>query len=215
MEKYGWNPTDWTIFLEDSEIFATPDRKMLNGKLPFNIIPRKSEKNKLYGRRSVIEVDDGYLVGFYRGEWGGNLFWFSKNGKRRYEISDHEIVQFIIRENRVYAIEGLSHLNISKGSLIEIKKIDNKWSAVNYAALPAAPDGIDLDRENNFIIITSSDLLLVDATGKINTIESDGFWRGLYPTSILLKNNCAYIGMRGGILKFDLSSHDKQWLTPD
>lgn len=162
LSKYNHDTKDWTVFLKGTKVFATVSRKKISDTLPFKIIPTENDKYKIGGSRSVIQVDDGFLVGFYRGEWGGNLYWFSKDGKQKYEISNHEIVQFIKRDNKIYAIEGLDHGSISEGSIIEVNKLDEKWRAIDYLKLPSAPAGIDLDINNRFIIITSNSLLTID-----------------------------------------------------
>ncbi len=211
--KYNSAPNDWTVFLKDNNVYATNNRQKVSDTLPFKISVTQKDYYQIGGRKSVLKVDDGYLVGFYRGEWGGNLYWFSNDGKSRYEISGHEIVQFIKRNDKIYAIEGLAHMNVSRGSIIEIKKANNKWIASDYIKLPSAPDGIDLDNKNNFIVITSESLLSVDTTSKLNTLIAKGFWDSyLYPTSIVLKNDTAYVGMRKGVFKFDLTTHTQEWL---
>ncbi len=210
---YNHAQDDWTVFLKDSKIYATNNRNKTSDSLPFKIIPTEEERYRIGGSRSVIKVDNGYLVGFYRGEWGGNLYWFSQDGKNKYEISDHEIVQFIKRDNKIYAIEGLAHLDMSAGSIIEIKEVNKKWTAVEHLKLPSAPDGIDLATNNNFVIITSKSLLTVDTNFKIDTLIEKGFWRAaLYPTSLVIKDSIAYMGMRKGVFKYDLTTNKQEWL---
>ena len=213
LSKYNHAQDDWTVFLKGNNIYATNSRNKTSDTLPFKIIPTKKEKNKIAGSRSVIKVNNGYLVGFYRGEWGGNLYWFSQDGKNKYEISDHVIVQFIKRDNKFYAIEGVGHLGIPDGSIIEIKEVNKKWIAVEHLKLPSAPDGIDLAQNNNFVIITSKSLLTVDTNFKIDTLIEKGFWwPALYPTSLVIKDNIAYVGMRKGIFKYDLTTNKREWL---
>jgi len=212
--KFNSAPDDWTVLLKENTLYVTNAPNKTSDTLPFNI-PVTSYR-QFGGRKSVLEVDDGYLVGFYRGEFGGNLHWFSKDGKSNYEISGHKIVQFIKRSNKIYAIEGLAHLGLSSGSIIEVRKMNNKWTALNYLRLPSAPDGIDLDSQNNFIIITSESLLSVDTNKNIDTLITKGFWSALlYPTSIVVKDKIAYVGMRKGILKFNLTTHKQEWLLND
>ena len=185
LSNYNHAQDDWTVYLKDNKIYSTNSRTKTSDTLPFKIIPTEEEKYKIGGRRSVIKVDNGYLVGFYRGEWGGNLYWISRDGKSKYEISGHEIVQFIKRDNKIYAIEGLAHLGRSEGSIIEIKEVNKKWTAVEYLKLPSAPDGVDLAQNNNFVIITSKSLLTVDINLKIDILIEKGFWwAALYPTSL-------------------------------
>jgi len=209
LSKYNHAKDDWTVYLKDSKIYATNSRDKTSDTLPFKIIPTKEEKYRIGGSRSVIKVDNGYLVGFYRGEWGGNLYWFSQDGKNKYEISDQEIIQFITRDNKIYAIEAHAHM----GSIIEIKKANEKWTSVEYLKLPSAPDGVDLAQDNNFVIITSESLLTVNTNLQIDILIEKGFWWAtLYPTSLVIKDNIAYMGMRKGVFKYDLTTKKQEWL---
>lgn len=38
------------------------------------------------GDRFALEVDDGLLIAFDMGEWGGGLWWYSKDGSKSYEL---------------------------------------------------------------------------------------------------------------------------------
>jgi hypothetical protein len=217
ISKYNSDPNDWVVYLEGNQVCADKTRKRLNKEgLPFRIKPAKSEGYKLRGRLSAVKVDDGYLVGFYRGEWGGNLYWFSNDGKVKYEISSHQIVQFIKRDSNIYAIEGLAHLSTSEGSIIQVEKKNYKWTVSEYQKLPSAPDAVQLDNKNNFIIVTSSSLLSIDREKHIDILIKEGFWQHyLYPSSMVIQGNVIYIGMRKGVYKFDLAKGKDEWMMPE
>jgi hypothetical protein len=217
LNKLGFSPADWTVFLENDKVRVANSTQFKNlAQLPFSIKGSKKEQINLIGRQSFIKVADGYLVGFYRGEWGGYLYWFSNDGKQYYKISDHEIVQFIMRENRIYAIEGLAHLDNSEGSILNIVKNNDRWIAQTYLKLNAAPEAIGLDRRNNLIIVTSKSLLSLDIDAKIKTLIETGIWYyGLYPNSLVILNDNVFIGMRKGVFKYDLQSGNQEWLLKD
>ena len=62
------------------------------------------------GRRHVLAVPDGYLVGFDAGEWGGALYWFSPNGARTTKLADDNVHGLVaVGPNLVASIEGLDH----------------------------------------------------------------------------------------------------------
>jgi len=221
--KYNSVPNDWFVYFDGDEIRVDDVRYKRRSKI--NELPFKLEQSNgnIIGItppfaevRDVVEVDDGYLAGFNGGEWGGELHWFSKNGKERYKISGHQIAQFIKRDNKVYAIEGLSHLGMSRGSIIEIEKKHGKWAAKEFLKLPAAPNAVQLDSKDNFIVVTSSSLLSVDKNVKINTLIKNGMWNiYLYPSSMVIQNDVVYIGMRKGVYKFDLTTKKDEWLLPE
>jgi len=239
-QEYNWAPNDWVVYLDEGEIRVDDvrnyKRRDLRSELPFEI---KQSNNKwtnvsapLAGLRDVIEVGDGYLVGFNRGEWGGELYWFSKNGEEKYKISGHQIVQFIKRDNKIYAIEGLAHLSTG-GSIIEIEKEEGKWIAKEFLKLPTTPEAVQLDSKGNFIVVTfgtnwsfdkggmtvinaTPGLFSIDREANIDTLVKDGIWGDyLYPSSMVIQNDVVYIGMRKGVYKFDLTTKRDEWLLPE
>lgn len=161
-----------------------------------------------------MKVDDGYLVGYDRGEFGGSLFWFLSDGEEHYKITNINLQQFILRDREIYAIQGLSHMGTNQGSIVRITK-KQKWSAIDYLRLPSAPRAIALDRQNNFLIISSSALLKVDLEQKVSTLIANDHWLYyLCPNSILLDKGFIYLGMRGGILRYNINSRKQDWLSP-
>jgi hypothetical protein len=216
LTHYNWSHNDWIVYSKGNNVHAKLMGQMpFVNELPFKIEPSdEQEKYKMRGKRSVVKVVDGYLVAFWRGEFGGYLYWFSDNGITRKLISPAMIVQFLKRDNKIYAIEGLAHMSISEGSIVEIKKVNDSWTTSEYLTLPFAPYAARLDTKNNFIIVTSDDLLSVDINRNVDTLVKEGFWPGLYPTSMVIQNDICYIGMRQGVLKFDLLKRRQKWLVP-
>lgn len=214
--KYNNSQLEWTVSLKDSKVQVIKSRPYYDQSiLPFKIKRNKSDEGKMAGKISLLEVEDGYLIGFYRGEWGGYLYWFSRDGKHHYLISNDEIVQFIKRNGINYAIQGLAHLSMSEGSIIEIEKQSDKWIAKEYLQLPTAPEAIGLDANNNFIVITSKSLLKINNDKTVVVLIEKGVWYdGLYTNSLIIKDEIVYAGMRAGVYKYNLSTGKEEWLLP-
>jgi len=244
---YNSAKNDWIVYLDKNEIRVVDDRSytykqnLTNKKLPFKIEQK--------GPSDAIKVKDGYLVGFNRGEWGGGLCWFSKNGKKKDEIFDSmfssPVVQFIERDNIIYAITGLAHLGMSFGNIIKIEKKEKKWIAEEFLKLPDAPCAIQLDSKDNMLVFTSSGLYSIDKEANFDTLAvkfrrpvipiievelpddtlrvmqkpletyPKWLWGFLYPTSMVIQNDVVYVGMRGGVYKFDLTTRKEEWLLPE
>jgi hypothetical protein len=125
IKKYNFSPNKWYVYKKNDSAYVVDEKGVLPIQLPFKVKVKKEDRSVSFGRPSIMKVDNGYLIGFYKGEWGGALYWVSKDGKKYYKISNHEIVQFINKDGKLYAIEGLSHLNMSEGSIIEIYKLNS------------------------------------------------------------------------------------------
>ena len=215
LRKYGFSSQDWAVYKNNDSVFVADMKEVPSSQLPFKVKVKKGDSRDFFGRASIVKVEDGYLVGFYRGEWGGALYWVSNDGKNYYKISDQEIVQFVKRNDKQFAVEGLAHLTMSQGSIIEIVRQNGKWTVKNYLKLPTAPEAVALDGQNNFIIITSKSLLKVDNDANTSILINEGLWdNALYPNSLVIHNTIVYAGMRAGVYQYDLSSGKDHWLLP-
>jgi len=235
LTKYNLGQNYWVVFLDQNEARVDHSYKYCpTVKLPFAIKQSESDiiniSAPLAGLIDAFEVDDGYLVAFNRGEWGGELYWFSKDGKKKYEISKQQITKFIERDDKIYAIEGISHLGMSKGGIIEVKKKKRKWKTTEYLKLPTAPEAAQLDSKNNLVVVTSSgifldsnknfgvvpsSLLSIDSNANVDTLVKAGMWDYLYPSSLIIQDDIVYIGMKRGVYKFDLVTKKEEWLLPE
>lgn len=212
--KYNYSPKEWTVSIKNGEVFVAEKKENGTiGNLPFKVQVNEEDKINAIGDVCYLKVDDGFLVGFNRGEWGGSLYWFATDGKKHYKISNDEVVQFIQRDSHNYAIQGLYHMGLSEGSIISIEKKNGKWKASSYLALPKAPEAITLDNLGNFYIATSNSILKIDKIPQKYTLIEDGIWAyGLYVNSIVAKDDVLYIGMHGAVYKYDVKDGKQAWL---
>jgi hypothetical protein len=244
---YNSSKNDWFLYLDKDEIrvidyrLNRSERKLFTKELPFKI--------EQSGQISFVQVHDGYLVGINKGEWGGGLYWYSKDGKENIEIFgsifSSPVIQFIKRDGKIFAITGLSHMGISCGNIIKIEKIEKKWIIEEYLKLPEAPCAIKLDHKENMLVFTTSGLYSIDKDANIETLSKKllpqiipvievelssktysykqkplveqpmGVWAYLYPTSMVIQKRVVYVGMRGGVYKFDTSTKKEEWLMPE
>jgi len=199
------------VSIKEGKVYAE-DYKLSKKESLLPFVVKKGGDIRLRGTESVLKVDDGYLVGFNGGEWGGDLYWFSADGSAHYKISGNNIIQFIKNGDSIYVIEGLAHLSLSEGSIMQIKKINNKWLAFTYAILPTAPEVAVLDGKGNFIIATDRSLLQVDNKASIKTLVEKGIWYYANPTSMVVTDDAIFIGMQGGVFKYNLITARKEFL---
>lgn len=170
------------------------------------------------GSRQVnIELNDGWLIGFDKGEWGGNLIWCNKNGTNWKKILTGNIKDIIKVKNNYFIIEGSTRSPYSKGHVIKLIRNKKNWETQDKIEISQAPYTAALNKKNELIIVTYKDIIKVDTEFKVKTLSTNHIWKyGLYPnSSIIDNNNFLYIGMLGGILKLDLKNinQNKEWLT--
>lgn len=210
---------EWRVFAEGGRICA----ELTTGKPPAQrdrpkFTPRIDRFVGASPYARFARVEDGWLVGFNQGEFGGALYWFSPDGQRNYKVSDHQIVDFLSLPNGLYAIEGMAHIMISEGSVIRISRSqpNARWQATTFVKLPFAPDAVSLSRDNAMLITLSDALVRVGEDGTMATLVSDPPWAGLYPNSSVLSpgEKKLYIGMREFVGEFDIPTKKLRMLIP-
>jgi hypothetical protein len=212
----NYSHLNWRVFTQDGAVHAR-----LGGEVPDIRPPQISftpEARKFRRASAATSVDDGWLVGFNEGEFGGALYWFSRDGKRSYPISDDQIVDFFSLAGDIYAIEGLAHLSASRGSILRISrpKAGAPWRAQSVVALPYAPYAVAVRRDGTAMITLSDSLVAVGPDLKVKTLLLDAPWGALYPTCSVLApdEQKLYIGMRQFVAEFDLKTKTLRFLIP-
>jgi len=214
------NSTDDWIFEKINNDWIINQRKFHrnNGdklEIPKEIIEKNKKILNTYNGK-IKKVKDEYIVGLNDGEFGGGLYIVSQNGERITELNCCMRVQEIFEyNNKILAITGLSHLGLSYGNIIEIKK-DNSWSFKEVSKLIEAPD-FTIEHNNTRLIITDQHILKLNNKNEISTVlKSPFYWGMLYPSNALIDGNDIYLSMRKGILKivsFE-NNPEYEWYIP-
>lgn len=204
---------NWFVFMRQGQPSVTlhvvrtgmDDFRFRNTRaLPFKIKPSRD----FSGVKLAARVDDGWVVGFNRGEWGGSLWWFSADGSKHYKISDDEVDQLLRTDIGVIGLKTLlyilpEHPDPKTGEVLRlVKSTQGIWQAVNYTYLSGAPEVAMQDTDGSLVIVTSHELLRVDRQKHMEALLTDGFWGKLQlsVTSIVRAASGDYfVGMRGGV----------------
>lgn len=196
-------------------IFKYRNLQIKGPELPFQIERKDGIFGMFGGDQVSVKVENGWLIGFDKGEWGGGLFWFNELGTVHEKILSGNIKDLLRVGSEIYAIEGLAHLSSSNGQILKISTIDDQWTVNKMLDLPSAPYASTVIDEHELLIVTSRELIKVDTHFEIQTLVNDGFWQGyLYPNSIVVNDEIGYVGMLGGILKIRLDEPENlEWLT--
>lgn len=138
--------------------------------LPFPIEPLETGMG---GNRHAIEVEDGWLVGFDVGEWGGGLWWFSPDGRRRQHLIDENVQGLAKHPRGVIALVGLGHLSIDRGRAFNVtKKSDGKYAASLIADLGSKPDAFVRESSDSVLVADWRGLWRVTPTSASRLIET-------------------------------------------
>jgi hypothetical protein len=207
---------EWQIRKDGDKILARLTENPVAQSSPRpNFVPKAEHFS---GGFAVQRVEDGWLVGFNDGEFGAALYWFSKDGRQKYKISDDQVVDFMRTPQGIIAIQGLAHLTLSEGSVIRVDRSSDagRWRSVTIKKLPQAPEAF-LRLSNSALIIVLSDSLVSLADDNLTTLIKSSDWGVLYPNSVVANadESKIYVGMRQFVAEFDLRTHKLRYLIPD
>lgn len=208
----SWKP--FVVSIKDDIPYYDFSGEKWNKKAELDFEIDRGKENKAYFSHptSALKVENGWLVGFNRGEWSGALYWYSDNGKEKYLIKDKNVHNILQLDDRIYITQGLAHLGGDFGTVSEIAFNKNKWFVAKTEKLSGCPFQSTVFNDK-LLIITTKNIVLANTYLQLTEKIENGFWSGLYPNSVITEKNTAYIGMRGGILKVNLENGNKDWLT--
>jgi len=189
----------------------------LNGDEPDDPKPEFNPRTKKFREgHCFLKVKDGWLVGFNYGEFGAELRWFSLDGKKSYQISNDQINQFIKVDDQIYAVQGLAHMGLGRGSFVKIELLGNRWNSIEQVKFDQSPEAIMVEEAGSFLIVLTDSLIRVDKDLNEKIIVESADWGTLYPSSIASNHpRYAYIGMRQFVVRVDLEDGKMKFLVPE
>ena len=86
----------------------------------------------------ALKIEDGWLAGSDRGEWGGELVFIPNTGKTVTLINKNveDIYKF---GDKYVVVSGLAHMLLNDGEVFQLNRKDNLWYIEPWINLPGAP----------------------------------------------------------------------------
>jgi hypothetical protein len=183
------------------------------GRLPF-ALPKEIRAG---GRRHVLPVADGFLVGFDAGEWGGALFWFSRDGKTWRQLSEENVRGLVpLGPGEVLALHGLNHLGLRRGAARWLMRdAQGRWTVSETKMLDAGPQTFVSTPEAVYVV-TAESLTRLGRERQVSVLQP-------LPTAILYPNSMTvdpggalWVGMRHFVLRLapTRTGFSPEWLVP-
>jgi hypothetical protein len=170
-------------------------------------------------RRVAAEIpfENGRLVGFNNGEFGGGLWWISVDRTTMTKIWRENVRGLVHTSFGTLALVGLDHLSMRSGKVLRlIPENPNPPSITILADLREAPRAFSLTSDGAVVVVTGTKILRINSPGTIETLFSTNYF-GLSPNSVALSSGgTIYVGMRHFVTRLAPfnQSYEEDWLVP-
>ena len=146
-----------------------PVAKMPDQPLPVTIKEKDGDIEK--ETRVGIKVEDGFLVGSDKGEWGGEITFIDLQGDSHVVIGKNTEAIYQTPQG-IVAVTGLAHMFSNEGLIYKITKdAQGKWRARKWRALPGAPVFSCLLKDGNLLASCSGGIVLISPSGKMQSLN--------------------------------------------
>lgn len=163
-----------------------------------------------------LEVDEGLLVAYDSGEFGGGLIWFDARGRLRQTITSANTLRVVATSRGPVAFTGLSHMMTDEGHVVRLTRRGAGWRFTSRV-LPGAPRVVSPQADGSFLVVTTEDLVKITEGLQVVHLHH-GAWRDLYPTTLVEDaDGSFFIGMRYAIahLRPGRGGMTEEWLVPE
>ena len=175
-----------------------PRERVIGDPLPADFKDMTNRRGSL----AILKVDDGWIIGWDYGEFGGDVTWYAPGGRSKYEISQEHIGGYLKTGGEIFGLEGLDHGD-PRGAIVRLRKdpADGKWKSEPFVTLPSAAAVGTLDRDGSMIVVTYACIIRIPLQGRIDVIK-DVVSYDRAPTSVVLSDDDRlYVGVYGGVVE--------------
>ncbi len=180
--------------------------------------PQLKLSKKMIGRRSLQPTSTGWLAGFDAGEFGGGLWWFSRDGSRTIELLSENVHAIYQIKKTILILTGLNHMGLNYGHVWKFDDTSDKATVTSVADLGGSPEASTADSGDTIVVATPDRVLRMDKDGKTNEMYKSGEHL-TYPTSAAVDTNgVVYVAMRFFVLRLipqEVSGYTAEWLMPE
>ena len=123
----------------------------------------------------AVRAENGWLTGYYGGEWGGELTFVPDSGEPQ-KLQDGNVRDIFKFDGFFVAISGVAHLRINRGVVYRIQKDADDWKVDHWIALPGAPEDTWLAETGEVVIDTySGGTIMLSEDGNLRMSPCDGY----------------------------------------
>jgi hypothetical protein len=163
-----------------------------------------------------LQIQNGFLVGYNSGEFGGGLSWFDGDGRFRQSITTENTQRIIPTRQGAVVFTGLAHGLQDTGHVLRLLYGEGRWR-MTRANLPGAPLAVLSDADESFVVVTTRHLVRIRRDFRVVLLHR-GAWRGNPSPNSIVRDSSGriYLGMSYAVarLRPTQSGYVEEWLAP-
>ena len=165
---------------------------------------------------ALLQTQDGFLVGYDSGEFGGGLSWFNAEGQFQESFTNENTWRIVPTSTGAVVFTGLSHVFSNKGQVLRLRHRAGRWQ-VARTNLPGAPLAVFPDANESFLVATTRHLLRIQRDLRV-TVLHRGAWGGNGSLNSMARDasGTIYLGMGYVVarLRPTRTGYVEEWLAP-
>jgi hypothetical protein len=213
----AFSEREWQVASEGDRLKISAYRRgFVEDPLPFDIEPGKAAEG-LAGDRHAKRVNDGWLVGFDAGEFGGALWWFSADGGARKRLASENVAALADSPKGVLALVGLAHMGSDRGRVLLVGEgPDGDRPLETIADLGSAPTAFAQESADSLVVVTHKRFLRVKSSGEVEPLLAPEVHFPYANSLALSKSGVIHVGMRHFVLRLSPSNegYRAEWFVP-
>jgi hypothetical protein len=182
-------------------------------ELPYGV---KAQRGML-GVESSLKIQNGSLLGFDGGEFGGGLWFAGLNGETQ-QLSAENVHGFMETPQGVLVFVGLAHLGLDSGRVLIVPyAVKSPTDLRTFAELDGSPEAFTKLASDSALVVTNRGISRISPTGLPEPLITTRFG-GLYPNSVAsTANGDIYVGMRLFVVRVvnESGKYNQEWLVPE
>jgi hypothetical protein len=173
----------------------------------------------MFGYESILKVQNGWMLGFDGGEFGGGLWFVDANGTAT-QLYQENVRGFVETSRGVMVFVGVAHMTIDRGEvLIARNPVTADTKLEMLAPLDSAPETFTQISPDAALLVTTHGISRITSSGDHQSLTHSKF-AILYPNSIVVTPDATiYVGMRLFVIRLVPTSksdeYTEQWLVPE
>jgi hypothetical protein len=171
----------------------------------------------MVGFQSTLKLQNGWLLGFDGGEFGGGL-WFAGDDGATQMLSVENIHGFVETAQGILVLAGLAHMTLDSGRVFILPyAVKSPHNAKILVELDGAPQAFSKVSDDAMLVVTTRGVSRISSSGGSELLLRRDLGL-LYPNSVAVTpDGVIYIGMRLFVVRLTPHAEEylEQWMVPD